>query len=89
MGFSATGASRIGAAWFRHSAVRLCSARRFQKMRHFPKLWVTISSLHPARRLDDAVLDIDDAVGVLGDIVLVSDEDDGVALGVQTIRYNE
>jgi hypothetical protein len=31
---------------------------------------------------DFAVADVDDAVGVLGDIVFVGDEDDGVALAV-------
>ena len=32
---------------------------------------------------DDSVFDVDDAVGVLGDVVLVGDENDGVAFGVQ------
>jgi hypothetical protein len=36
--------------------------------------------------LDDAVLDIDDAVGVLGDVVLVGDKDDGVAFGMQAVE---
>ena len=33
-----------------------------------------------------AVADVDDAVGVLGDVVLVGDQDDGVALLVQARR---
>src|SRR5436305_14448791 len=35
--------------------------------------------------LDHSILDIDDAVGVFGDIVLVGDEDDGVAFGMQAV----
>jgi hypothetical protein len=35
---------------------------------------------------DDAVADGDDAVGVFGDVGLVGDEDDGVALGVEFVE---
>ncbi len=35
---------------------------------------------------DGAVADGDDAVGVLGDVGLVGDEDDGVALGVEIVE---
>ena len=35
---------------------------------------------------DLAVADVDDAVGVLGDVGLVGDEDDGVALGVKSVK---
>src|SRR5581483_12260086 len=39
---------------------------------------------------DQAVLDVDDAVGVLGDVMLVSYEHNGVALGVEPVeeRHN-
>ncbi len=35
---------------------------------------------------DDAVADGDDAVGVLGDVGLVGDDDDGVAVGVELVE---
>lgn len=35
---------------------------------------------------DFAVADVDDAVGVFGDVRLVRDDDDGVALGVQFVE---
>ena len=35
---------------------------------------------------DDAVADGDDAVGVFGDVGLVGDEDDGVAVGVELVE---
>src|ERR1700692_2498038 len=35
---------------------------------------------------DDAVADGDDAMGVLGDIGLVGDDDDGVAVGVKLVE---
>ena len=35
---------------------------------------------------DFAVADVDDAVGVLGDVGLVGDEDDGVAFCVEVCR---
>ena len=36
--------------------------------------------------LHHSILNIHDAVGVLGDVVLVGDEDDGVAFGMQTVE---
>jgi len=35
---------------------------------------------------DHAVFDVDDAVGVLGDVVLMGDENDGIALRMQAIE---
>src|SRR6266852_2748817 len=35
---------------------------------------------------DDAVLDIDDAVSIAGDVMFVSHQDDGVSLGVELIE---
>jgi hypothetical protein len=43
----------------------------------------TCGLLHPFVGLDLAVADVDDAVGVRGDVVLVGDQEDGVALLVQ------
>ena len=37
---------------------------------------------------DDAVFDVDDAVRVLGDVVFVGDEHDGVAFGVEAIEQS-
>ena len=36
---------------------------------------------------DQAVLEVDDAVSVLGDVVLVGDEHDGVSLGSQAVKH--
>jgi hypothetical protein len=40
----------------------------------------------PLVPFDHAILDVDDAVGVLGDVLFMGDQDDGVALGLQAVE---
>ena len=70
----------------------------FKSMRRAPRAekWrreVHPSGTKPERKLsfafvalDYTILNIHDTVGVLGDVMLVGDEHDGVALGVQAIH---
>jgi hypothetical protein len=47
---------------------------------------VRLAAGFPLVLLHHAVLDVDHAMGELGDIVFVGDQDDGVAFGLQTIE---
>jgi hypothetical protein len=40
----------------------------------------------PLVPFDHAIFDINDAVGVLGDVLFMGDQDDGVALGLQAVE---
>ena len=59
------------------------AALRFARNELLPKRYFPTLLFNGLVRGDFAVADMDDAVRVLGDIVLVSHQNDGVALGME------
>src|SRR3569833_297957 len=63
------------------------TANRFREWPFlFEKLSLFLEAFGGFVGVDLAVADVNDAVGVLGDVGLVSDEDDGVAFGLELIE---